>query len=88
VDWIWAAVGPTGQVALIPADDYAGQKPPDRAYTVLTPPRTDTTTKSKGFFIGGTIYPDWAAVPNKYKVEDPKYPDYRKSTASLFKFVW
>jgi ABC-type amino acid transport substrate-binding protein len=88
VDWIWAQVGETGQVALIPAGDYAGQKPPDRAYTLLSQSRTDTTTKSKGFFIGGTIYPDWAAVPNKYKVEDPKYPDYRKSTASLFKFVW
>jgi len=86
VDWIWAAVGDT--VALIPAGDYAGQKPPDRAYTVLSQSRKDTVTTNKGFYIGGTIYQDWAAVPNKYKIEDPKYPDYRKSTASLFKFVW
>jgi polar amino acid transport system substrate-binding protein len=88
VDWIWAAVGEAGQAAFIPASDNAGQKPPDRAYTVLSPPKTDTVTTNKGFYIGGTIYQDWASVPNKFKIEDPKYPDYRKSTGSLFKFVW
>ena len=88
VDWIWAAVGDAGQVALIPAGDFAGQKPPDHAYVLPSQKRTDVVTTNKGFYIGGTIYQDWASVPNRYKIEDPKYPDYRKSTASLFKFVW
>jgi polar amino acid transport system substrate-binding protein len=88
VNWIRAYVGDTNQVAFIPAADFAGQLPPENAYTVLTKPGVETKVKSGPFYLGGTIYTDWAAVPNKYKVEDPNHPDPRRSTASLFKFTW
>jgi len=88
VDWIRASIGDTNQVAFIPAAESAGPQPPDHAYTVLSKPGAEGNAKSGPFYIGGTIYPDWASVPNRYKVEDPNHPDPRRSTASLFKFTW
>ena len=87
-DWIRADVGDTGLEAYIPANDHVGQKPPDHVYSLVWNPRPVVETSTGGFYFGGTIYPDWASVPNKYKVDDPQNPDSRRSTASIFKFVW
>ena len=47
-----------------------------------------STPKKSGFYVGGNIYSDWASVPNRYKVEDPQWPDASRSTASIFRFTW
>jgi hypothetical protein len=56
----------------------------------VPPPAAAPTSQDKpGFYVGGTIYSDWASVPQNYKVSsnsDP--PDYRRSTASVFNFKW
>jgi polar amino acid transport system substrate-binding protein len=88
VAWIRADVDGDGVAEYVPQSDLSGTAEPKRAYTLFS---TDELTPESGkprFYVGGNIYTDWASVPNRYKVEDPKWPDSRKSTASLFRFVW
>ena len=39
---------------------------PQRIYTLFTRPAAEPTTKP-GFYVGGTIYSDWASVPESYR---------------------
>jgi len=49
----------------------------------------NTTIKlNERFYLGGTIDSDWAAVPNRFKIEDTQEPSSARSTGSIFKFVW
>ena len=41
-----------------------------------------------GFYVGGTIYSDWASVPENYKMSNSDRPDPSRSTASIFRFTW
>jgi polar amino acid transport system substrate-binding protein len=89
VDWIRADLDGDGLAEYVPASDFAGPLPPQLAYPLFI--RTDGDAEpqpSTRVYIGGTIYRDWASVPDSYKVVDPTYPDPRRSTASIFKFVW
>jgi polar amino acid transport system substrate-binding protein len=86
VGWILADMDGDGVPEFVPASDQAGTTAPDHAYSLAT--TTPPPGSSARFYLGGTIYTDWASVPDKYKVADPQVPDYRRSTASVFKFVW
>ena len=89
VDWISADLDGSGVPVSVPSSDYLGTAPPQHVYSLVSPPIPLTPGNTgSGFYIGGTIYPDWASVPDKYKVSDPQHPDSRRSTASIFKFVW
>jgi hypothetical protein len=68
----------------------AGSLEPKRAYELFSTSTPTTTTPAKtGFYVGGSIYADWAAVPDRYKdMGSADRPDPRRSTASLFKFTW
>ena len=90
VSWIRADVDGDGIPELVPRSDQFGTKAPDRAYTILSTgqPTPKTIEVQPRFYIGGSIYTDWASVPNRYKVEDPKRPDPSRSTASIFRFTW
>ena len=92
VSWIRADVDGDGLPEFVPLSDNAGTSAPDRAYSLTTKddsrPTAKTIAQSSRFYVGGTIYTDWAAVPNRYKVDDPQVPNPSRSTASLFKFVW
>ena len=93
VDWIAADIDGDGVPEDIPATDSAGTSAPQHVYSLLS---TDTSTSSLSktlqvnphFYIGGTVYNDWASVPDKYKVMGSQIPDPSRSTASIFKFVW
>jgi polar amino acid transport system substrate-binding protein len=85
VDWIVADVDGDGIPEYVPASDQAGKTPPQHAYSLAT---TAPSTAGPRFFVGGTIYTDWAAVPDNYKIMGSQTPDPRRSTASVFKFVW
>ena len=91
VDWIRADIDGDGVPEDVPFSDKAGEAAPQRVYS-LKLPNTSLTAKeiavSPRFYLGGTIYTDWASVPNRYKVEDPLKPSSAKNTASVFKFVW
>jgi polar amino acid transport system substrate-binding protein len=86
VAWIRADVDGDGIPEYIPQSDKSGSAQPEHAYSLFA--SSSAAEGQKRFYYGGTIYTDWATVPNRYKVEDPRYPDPARSTASIFRFVW
>jgi polar amino acid transport system substrate-binding protein len=90
VSWIRADIDGDGIPEFVPKSDLSGTKPPEHAYSLFSvDPRTGKSEdKPARFYVGGSIYPDWASVPNRYKVEDPKRPDPARSTGSIFRFSW
>ena len=92
VKWIRADITGDSVPEYVPIDDRAGPTEPKRIYTLFTSPNVDSLTKETatkpGFYLGGNIYRDWASVPQNYKVSNSDPPDSRRSTASVFKFVW
>jgi polar amino acid transport system substrate-binding protein len=89
VDWIRADVNGDGIAENVPSSDRLGPSQPLRVYSLTSPSETKPETSSKpGFYLGGTIYEDWASVPESYKDVNPQYPDPRRSTGSIFKFSW
>ncbi len=96
VSWIVADVNGDGIPEYVPENDQAGTAPPKSAYSLFTErpsngPNVPTMNKP-GFYVGGTIYPDWATVPDKYKIPPsavkPEDQDASRHTASVWKFVW
>lgn len=85
VDWIVADIDGDGIPEYIPATDQAGKTAPEHAYSLSSTVKPAT---SPHFYLGGTIYSDWATVPDKYKITGSQHPDPSRSTASVFKFVW
>jgi len=89
VDWIRADLNGDGVPVYVPASDQIGNTAPTHAYSLQS---TATPAPQAGsgarFYLGGTIYQDWAAVPDTFKLSGSQVPDPRRSTASVFKFVW
>jgi len=90
VKWIRADVDGDGIAEYIPADDKPGPQAPSLAYTLFStaPDQQYRDTPPTGFYVGGNIYRNWAAVPEAYKGNDNFQPDARRSTASIFTFSW
>jgi polar amino acid transport system substrate-binding protein len=89
VDWIRADVTGDGIAENVPFNDRAGPTEPLRIYSLTSPSDATRGTSTKpGFYFGGHIYEDWASVPDSYKEPNPKYPDPRRSSGSIFKFVF
>jgi polar amino acid transport system substrate-binding protein len=91
VDWIRADVDGDGLAENVPQSDQSGRIEPSSPYLLFS------TEQAKGpqprpapqrFYIGGTTYDNWAAVPERYKVEDPLHRDPSRSVAPIFKFTW
>jgi polar amino acid transport system substrate-binding protein len=85
VDWIRADVNGDGLEENVPVTDKVGPASPERVYRLFG---KSESASSPGFYVGGTVYSDWASVPASYREVNPDYPDARRSTASLFKFAW
>ena len=92
VAWILADVDGDGVTEFVPKSDLSGKEAPKQAYSLFSSDPLDATraaTPPPGFYVGGTIYTDWAAVPNRYKSPPPiNVPDPDSRTASLFRFQW
>ena len=90
VDWIRADVTGDGLAENVALDERVGPSPPQRVYALFSPTDTGLQAPSaaRGFYIGGTLYSDWASVPASYKEVNPRHPDSRRSAASVFKFAW
>ena len=90
VDWIRADVDGDGRKELVARGEQAGPKPPDRTYDLFatTPSEPSTPAKEPRFYVGGSIYESWAAVPENYKLSNSDAPDPTRSTASIFRFTW
>jgi polar amino acid transport system substrate-binding protein len=92
LDWINADIDGDGVAELVAGSERVGTIAPTSAYSLSTSVQNRTLPDqpggTPGFYVGGTIYSDWASVPNRYKVEDPRNPDPKRSTASIFTFRW
>ena len=92
VDWIRADIDGDGVPEDVPLSDKAGTAEPQHIYTLKMPDaklKVTTIPVTPRFYIGGTIYTDWASVPNRYKVEETNWPpSSARNTGSIFKFVW
>ena len=89
VDWIRADVNGDGVAEYIPRNDKPGAPEPQRIYSLFGEPQSAPQGATKpGFYLGGSIYSDWASVPDSYKLPSSQPPDPRRSTASIFRFTW
>jgi polar amino acid transport system substrate-binding protein len=89
LDWIRADVDGDGRTELVPRSDQAGPIAPDRGYDLFTTgrPLTDDPDSVR-FYIGGNVYTQWTAVPERYRVSDPSKPDPTRSSFGVFRFEW
>lgn len=89
VDWLRADVDGDGVPELIPQNDKPGASEPQRVYSLFSEPQSAPKEPTKpGFYVGGSIYSDWASVPDTYKAPSSQPPDPRRSTGSIFTFRW
>jgi polar amino acid transport system substrate-binding protein len=92
VDWIQADINGDGVPELVPRTDQTGPSAPQHSYALFSSPapaRSKSGVQAPGktgFYVGGTIYSDWASVPSRYKSSFSQDPDARRSTATLFSF--
>lgn len=92
VDWIQADINGDGVAEYVPRTDQTGPSAPKRSYALFSTPQSKPTLQTPGqqpgFYVGGTIYSDWANVPDRFKASFSQDPDSRRSTASIFHFTW
>jgi polar amino acid transport system substrate-binding protein len=89
VEWIRADINGDGVPEYVARSNRIGMAEPNRVYPLFTAPPNVAETPAKRFYVGGTIYSDWASVPESYKsVSAGDRPDPRRSTGSIFKFQW
>ena len=91
VDWIQADINGDGVPELVPRTDQTGPSAPQHSYSLFStqgPKSTAQTPGKTGFYVGGTIYSDWASVPSQFKSSFTQDPDSRRSSASIFRFTW
>jgi ABC-type amino acid transport substrate-binding protein len=89
VSWIRADVDGDGRAELVPRGDRLGAMPPTSSYEVEVTVRAKadpTATGEARFYIGGEVYENWDAVPQRYKRLDPLEVDPTQSSATLFRF--
>jgi polar amino acid transport system substrate-binding protein len=90
VDWIRADVDGDGIAEWVPQSDRLGKAAPRSAYSIsmTESPSSEPRSPQPRFYVGGSIYGNWASVPESYKVSNSDRPDPSRSTASIFTFRW
>ena len=76
VAWIRADVDGDGIPEYVPQNDCAGATAADRAYLIYSGDEKTAQPKTGAsrFYVGGSIYSDWASVPNRYRSRIPIDP--------------
>jgi polar amino acid transport system substrate-binding protein len=92
VDWISTDVDGDGRAELVPRTDQPGPTPPAGGYdlTLSIPAANPPPPRTEGprYYVGGSIYEGWSAVPERYKVRRPNEPDPSRSGFNVFRFEW
>ena len=70
-----------GLQEIVPESDRVGAAEPTSPYVLIsqTKPTPELKKGQQRFYLGGTIYESWAAVPTPYKTNNQE-PDSRRST--------
>jgi polar amino acid transport system substrate-binding protein len=90
LDWIRADIDGDGLAEYVPRSDRAGPLEPKGAYSLFSTGRSGapTTGTQQRFFLGGSFYDGWTAVPEKFKAGDPMRPNPNRSSEVIFRFTW
>jgi polar amino acid transport system substrate-binding protein len=90
LEWIRADIDGDGLDEYVPYSDRPGALEPQRAYSLFSSEKVAPPTgkTSQRFFLGGSFYDGWTAVPEKYKGGDPMRPNPNRSSEVLFRFAW
>jgi polar amino acid transport system substrate-binding protein len=91
VDWIQADLNGDGLPENVPRTDQTGPSAPTHSYALFTTPQPKSSVQTpgkNGFYVGGTIYSDWASVPSRYKASFSQDPNPGRSTGTIFSFRW
>jgi polar amino acid transport system substrate-binding protein len=89
VDWLRADLDGDGLMEHVARSDQAGPVEPQRAYSLFaTEPKPELRTAPQRYYFGGTVYPTWQTVPERYKSFDRQRPDPDTSTFRVFTFTW
>ena len=88
VGWIQADVDGDGLAEYVPQSDRWGPSEPERAYKVSSAAEVDSAPPQKRYLFGGTVYHDWTAVPEQFKIHDLQRPDPGIATVPIYKFSW
>ena len=92
MDWISADIDGDGLAEYVPQSDQPGRIPPQGAYQLFSrgqpspQPQPQPGSTQQRFFIGGTVYDSWGAVPDRYKVEDSLHKDPSQQVVPIFRF--
>ena len=75
LDWIHADVDGDGLGEFVPHDDRVGPRPPEHSYELFatSTPLAEPGTTGR-FYIGGDIYEDWTAVPDRFTASEFERP--------------
>ena len=92
MDWISADIDGDGLVEYVSQSDQSGRVQPQGAYKLFSQGQPSAQpqprTTQQRFYIGGTVYDSWSAVPDRYKVEDPLHKDPSRGVIPIFRFTF
>ena len=90
IQWLETDIDGDGSTEFMPSDNSVSASAPSRAYQLFTPTagKSSTPPESKHFYIGGTMYEDWARVPNAMKVKAEGAPAPFSAGGSIFTIRW
>lgn len=91
IQWLETDIDGDGSTEFVPSENSVTASAPSRAYQLFTPTATGnsaTPPESKHFYIGGTMYEDWARVPNAMKVKAEGAPAPFSAGGSIFTIRW
>jgi polar amino acid transport system substrate-binding protein len=91
IQWLETDIDGDGSTEFVPSENSVSASAPRRAYQLFTPTATGNSSappESKHFYIGGTMYEDWAQVPNAMKVKAEGAPAPFSAGGSIFTIRW
>jgi polar amino acid transport system substrate-binding protein len=90
MEWISADIDGDGLLEYVPQSDQSGRVQPQGAYALFSSGQSAPQPRStqQHFYIGGTVYDSWGAVPDRYKVDDPLHKDPSQQVVPFFRFTF
>jgi len=89
LDWIRTDVDGDGLGEYVPYQDRIGPVPPTNFYELFLSDRPDMGPgMTRRYFLDGSVYEDWSAVPARYKDPDAGRAGPDPRTAEMFSFTW
>ena len=87
--WIKADVDGDGHGEYVPFADRTGPDPPAHFYELFASGGSpEDAAMTRRYFLGGSVYENWSAVPESYKTGNFGRPEPMRDAAGTFSFTW